>query len=335
VLASGDPNFFGIADLMYRYFDKQELEVLPGTTAFQSAFARIKEPWGSAFFISIHGRDMSGLDRVCREQGTFVVYCGGRQTPDQAARYLLERDSGLKSCSAWVFENLGTRREKITGTTLGSVRKRSYSSLAMMIIRQDRPQKTLPVGIPDSMFSHERSMITKCDIRLMSIARLQLHQSAVMWDIGAGCGSVSIEAAHLNPALRVFSVERRRARYKDMRKNVADLGTKNVTPVLGTAPGALKNLPSPDCIFIGGSGGGIHDILAYCTRRQNRGGRIVMNCVTVETLADAVAFFRSNRCVYSVTSVQLSRTEYESYPGIMRAENPVFIITAHLRSAGS
>jgi precorrin-6Y C5,15-methyltransferase (decarboxylating) len=270
---------------------------------------------------------MRVLDRICREKGTFVVYCDKKQTPLIVARYLLERDSGLASCTAWLFENLGTREEKISRCSLGRIPKKSFSSMTMMIVRRDHSREAFPAGIPDSMFAHEKGMITRRDIRLMTVSRLGLHRCSTLWDVGAGCGSVSIEAANIMPGLSVYAVERRRARYEAMLKNIAAFGMTNVTAVLGTAPEALKKIPTPDSIFIGGSGGDIHGILSYCARRLNRPGKIVLNCVTLDTLTEVVSFCRKRRWQYGVVSAQLSRTESAFSPAILRAENPVHIVT--------
>jgi precorrin-6Y C5,15-methyltransferase (decarboxylating) len=326
VLASGDPNFFGIASLFYKNFDKNKITVIPSTTAFQWAFARIKEPWDDAVFISVHGRDMSALDKILLTEGTFVVYCDNNKTPAKVASYLTSKDKKLGACRAWVFDRLGEGDEKIQLGVLNRFQKLLTSSLAMMIIKKEKAAEKPALGIPDKEFYHQGGMITKRDIRILSLSRLNLRNKQVLWDIGAGSGSISIEAASIYPSLSIYAVEEREGRFKELKKNIQKFKLPNIHPVHGRAPDVLKSLPSPDSVFIGGTGGRLEQILRLAKRRVPDGGHVVINCVKMETLTFVQKLFKKWQWQYNITAVQISHLSSDTSPEIFKAENPVLIV---------
>jgi precorrin-6Y C5,15-methyltransferase (decarboxylating) len=326
VLASGDPNFFGIAALFYKYFDKDKVFILPNITAFQEAFARIKEPWHEAAFISVHGREISSLDKILQAKGIFVIYCDGKNTPAAVADYLISKDKGLGACRAWVFDSLGKESEEIISATLKKVQKCCSSALCMMVIKKEKAAEKHGLGIPDKEFCHQRGMITKKDVRILSLTRLGLQDKLVLWDIGAGSGSLSIEAASLYPGLKVYAVEKNSERFKELQKNLKKHKLPNLCPVIGSAPDALRNLPLPDSLFIGGTGGRIDEIMKFIKSKIRDKGHVVVNCVTMETLIAVRKLFQKWQWQYEITEVQLSYLASGTIPEIFRAENPVFIV---------
>ena len=329
VLASGDPNFHGIAALFYDNFPKEEISVFPNCTAFQAAFARIQEPWDDAVFVSVHGRRINALDGIARKSGTFVVYCDGVNTPAAVSAYLLENDRLLDSCKVWVFDNLGAQGEKIFAGSLMQARRLKNTALSMMIIKNDTPCIIPSIGIADSALVHRRGMITKRDVRLAALARLELMGASVLWDIGAGSGSVSIEAANLYPGISAFAVEKDARRFRELKKNIMKFRLPNITAIQGSAPAAFADLPSPDRIFIGGSGGELVAILKQAKLRLKTGGCIVVNCVIIDSLEAVIACFKKWKWCYEVTSMQLAHLSSGQKPEMLRAENPVFIIHGH------
>jgi precorrin-6B C5,15-methyltransferase / cobalt-precorrin-6B C5,C15-methyltransferase len=326
VLASGDPNFYGIAALVYDNFPKEAISVIPNCTTFQAAFARIREPWNDATFISVHGRSMKALDSIVRTPGTFAVYCDGINTPAAVAAYLIEKNRLLDSCKVWVFDSLGTPAEKIFAGSLKQALMRKNTSLCMMIIKNAVPFRPPSIGIADSAFTHQRGMITKRDVRLAALARLELTGSLVLWDIGAGSGSVAVEAANVYPDIAAFAMEKNLRRFTELKKNIKKFRLPNVSAIHGSAPAACAELPSPDRIFIGGSGGELAAILKQAKLRLKPGGCIVVNCVMIESLDTVLACFKKWQWCYEVTSMQLAHMSSGKTPEMFRAENPVFII---------
>jgi precorrin-6Y C5,15-methyltransferase (decarboxylating) len=326
VLASGDPNFYGIAVLFYGNFPREDISVIPNCTAFQAAFARIHEPWDTAVFISVHGRSITALDTIVRSPGTFAVYCDGVNTPAAVAAYLIGKDRLLASCPSRVFDSLGAPAEKIFAGSLKQVLRLKNTALSMMIIKNKATGIMPSLGIPDSFFAHQRGMITRRDVRLAALARLELASGLVLWDIGAGSGSVAIEAANAYPGIAAFALEKDPGRFRQLQKNIQKFRLPTITAVHGSAPAALSEMPSPDRIFIGGSGGDLAAILQQAKRRLKPGGCIVVNCVVMESLEAVIACFRKWKWRYEVTSMQLAHLSSGTKPEMFRAENPVFIL---------
>jgi len=327
VLASGDPNFFGIAALFYKVFDRDTISVIPNATAFQWAFARIKEPWDGAHFISVHGRDRSVLENIIFSAGTYVVYCDNKNSPAGVAAYLVERNRALGSCRAWIFDGLGGKDEKIMEGSLNALKKTEASPLSMMIIKNTAPaEKAYPPGIPDDLFVHTGGLITKRDVRLVALSRLQLRNGLVLWDIGAGSGSLSIESANMFPHARIYAVEKHGRRFDQLEKNVRMFNMSNVVPVKGSAPDILSELPRPDRVFIGGAGGTLEPILRVVKKKTNPGGHLVMNCVMLETLLTIRSILKTWKWVYDISAVQVSHLFSGKDPEYFKSENPVFVV---------
>jgi len=196
----------------------------------------------------------------------------------------------------------------------------------MMIIKNSLAPVSIPLGIPDSRIQHQRGMITKKDILLMALARLQLSKGCVFWDIGAGSGSVSIEAANLYPGLEIYAIEKNEKRYEELLKNIRIFKAFSIEPVYAKAPYVLLDLPAPDSIFIGGTGGELQAILQLVRKRLKNEGNIVINCVTMETLSGVLALLKRWRWKYEVVAAQLSHMSCDTYPEIFRADNQVFIV---------
>jgi precorrin-6B C5,15-methyltransferase / cobalt-precorrin-6B C5,C15-methyltransferase len=330
VLASGDPNFFGVAPLVSKIFGPERVSVLPNITAFQGAFARAKERWDNASFISLHGRDIAGLQKIFLAEGPVVIYCDDKNTPAAVARRLIAEEPRTARWETRVFENLGQPDERITAGALKIFQRRRSSLLAMMIIQTEKLSDTKApqpgLGIGDDNFHHDRGLITKRDVRLLSLARLACGNNRVLWDIGAGSGSIAIEAARLFPGLRVFALEQDSGRFAQLEKNIKKFKAQNVTALRGSAPGMLKNLPRPHSVFIGGSGGRLSDILQQVKKSILSPGSMVVNGVTLETLKGAVAVLKAWKWRTTVTAVRLEYLDAGKQPEIFRAENTVFII---------
>jgi precorrin-6Y C5,15-methyltransferase (decarboxylating) len=330
VLASGDPNFFGVAPLVCKVFGKKNVSVLPNITAFQAACARVRENWEDAVFISLHGRPFAQLDSTPADGRTVVLYCDGNNTPARVARYLVRHDKGFKNCQTWVFENLGQQYERIAHGNLEKFKNYSAATLTMMIIKTKKGIAShydeTRIGIPDAEFCHDSGMITKRDARILTISRLGCGNNQVLWDIGAGSGSISIEAARLYPGIEVYAVEKNRERFTQLEKNIKKFHTAGVKAILGNAPAALKKLPCPHSVFVGGSGGNLSAILQEVKKRMSKNGNLVVNCITITTLSQVLQLFKKWHWNYTAASVQIAHLKAEDQPEIFRAENPLFIV---------
>ncbi len=330
VLASGDPLFFGIGRDLLRNLPESKLEFVPNVSSVQYAFAKIREPWDDAVFVSAAGRGLKGtVDQVVAHD-KIAILTDQVNNPRAIARELIER--GRDGYTAFLCENLGTAAETITQTNLPGVLDLSVAVLNVLILIKEYEAGGGGVGpclgIADEDFASVKKLITREEVRAVSLAKLRLRHDMVLWDIGAGSGSVSIEADHLMPNGRVFAIERNPQCLAYLKKNLQKFNARNVTLVDQAAPSCLDDLADPDRVFIGGSGGHLWQILDAANNRLATGGRIVMNAVTLDTLTAATDFFENADYELEVTTVNISRTRPLTDYKMFEAYNPVFILTA-------
>jgi precorrin-6Y C5,15-methyltransferase (decarboxylating) len=330
VLASGDPLFFGIGRLLLRNLPAERLEFVPNVTSVQYAFAKIREPWDDAVFVSAHGRGVRGaVDRIVANDKAAVL-TDEVNTPAAIARELIER--GRDGYAAWLCENLGTDDEKITETDVKGLLEIEAAPLNVLILIKEyesAESRYVPtLGIPDDQFASVRKLITKEEIRVVTLAKLKLRHDMTLWDIGAGSGSISIEADHLLPNGQILAIERNPECREFIKENLRRFNTRNVTLVEGHAPECLDDLPDPDRVFIGGSGGQLWKILELVDRRLPADGRIVLNAITLDTLTGALEFFDNSGYEVEVTTVNIARTRPLTDYKMFEAYNPVYILSA-------
>ncbi len=329
VLGSGDPNFFGIARFLLRNLPKERIEIFPNVTSVQYAFAQIKEPWDDAIFVSVHGRGLKGaVDRIVAAEKVAVL-TDKTNTPAAIARELIVR--GAEGYEAWLCENLGLSGEKFTRTDVKGLLELPAAELNILIlIKAWEPQLAqYPViGIDDDEFATAKKLITKQEVRAVTLAKLRLQDDLVMWDIGAGSGSVSIEASNLMPNGRIFALERNPQYLGFIRDNLKKFVARNVTLVEAFAPEGLDDLPDPDRVFVGGSGGMLEEIIDAVDRRLKPEGVIVLNAVTLDTLTKAVEFLEDHGYAVEVACINVAKTKGLTEYKMFESHNPVYIITA-------
>ncbi len=330
VLASGDPLFFGVGRYLLRNLPEELIEFLPNVTSVQYAFAKIREPWDDSVFISAHDRALKDVvDRIVANDKAAVL-TDEKNTPGMIGRELLSRRrSGYK---AYLCENLGTAAEKIRITDVKGLLELDVASLNVLILikayEEDADQYIPTLGIPDDEFVSIKKLITKEEVRVVTLAKLKLRHDMCLWDIGAGSGSICIEADHLLPNGRIFAIERNEECRQFIKENLHKFNTRNVTLIEGDAPDCLEELPDPDRVFIGGSGGRLWNILDAVDQRLSSGGRIVLIAITLDTLTAANGYFGNAGYQVEVVTVNIARTRPHSNYKMFEAYNPVYILTA-------
>ena len=314
VLASGDPLFFGIARTLLEEFGRDRVEIFPGLSAMQLACARFKIPWDDAGFVTLHGRGSEALFRLLRHP-KLVIFTDDSQPPNRLAgefRQYLElvgAEKILAGSRIFVGENLGGTNERLTEGTIAEIAARTFEPLNLMIFTRPAAAGSpgAPLGLREQELAHSRGLITKDEIRAVALHRLNLPREGVFWDLGAGSGSVSIEAARLCPGLSIYAVEKQAEQLANIRKNIVAFETFNVLPMAGEAPEVLGGLPDPDRVFIGGSGGKLGGIIMAALARLKKGGRITVNCVTEKTRKLAPGLLAAGGCEVSASEVRVSR----------------------------
>ena len=307
ILASGDPLFFGIGERALEVFGSENVSFLPNVTALQKTFARLKLSWNGAQAISVHGREPMEFFPALADPGCIAIYTDPKNTPDRLAKLLLE--FGMANRKVAVVEEIGSEEEQCWETDLVTAAGKQFAPLNVMVLYPlEEQQRTIRFGLEDELFRKEKSLITKKEARALILAELQIREDAVMWDVGAGSGSVGIEAIRIAPGLRVYAVEREKGRLEMIRENSQQLGGFGLRTVLGEAPGALQDLPDPDRVFVGGSGGSLADILEVVEKRLQPEGRVVVSVVTPETLGRALKFVEQTELAHEWLLLQVSRT---------------------------
>ena len=330
VLASGDPLFFGIGRYLLRNLPEADFEFLPNVSSVQYAFAKIREPWDDTVFVSTHGRGLKeAVDRIVANDKAAIL-TDEQNTPAAIARELLER--GREGYSAWVCENLGGDEERIVHTDVRGLLELAAAPLNVLILIKEyeaggegaRPA----LGIADEEFATVKKLITKEEVRAVSLAKLRLRHDMTLWDIGAGSGSVSIEADQLLPNGEIYAVERNPQCLVFLKENLGKFQSRHINVIAGEAPACFDDLPDPDRVFIGGSGGNLWEILKAIDERLPAAGRVVLNAVTLDTLTAATEFFENAGYQLEVVTVNIARTRPLTDYKLFEAHNPVFVITA-------
>lgn len=329
VLGSGDPNFFGIGRFLLRNLPKERIEIFPNVTSVQYAFARIKEPWDDAIFVSVHGRGLGrAIDRIIAAEKVAVL-TDKINNPAAIASELIER--GAEGYDAWLCENMGLSDEKFTKIDLKGLQTLAASELNILILIKVWEPNLVHyplIGIDDDEFATVKKLITKQEVRAVTLAKLQLQDDFTIWDIGAGSGSISIEASNLVPNGKLFAIEHNPQCIAFIEENLKKFVARNVKLVEGEAPDVLEELPDPDRVFIGGSGGMLEEVIEAVDRRLKPEGLIVLNAVTLNTLTKAVEFLEDHGYSVEVTCVNIAKTRALSEYKLLEAQNPVYIISA-------
>lgn len=338
VLVTGDPLFFGLGRLLLAEFPPEQLTFHPHLSSVQLAFNRVKVPWQDARVISAHGRSLDELTQAL-QQGTekIAVLTDGTNTPSAIARLLLALDLP-STYKLWVCENLGSEAECVQSLPIEEVRSHFAPLNVVILLRQSNSDlqtqldlANLPqLGLPDHLFLSFRDrpgLITKREVRILVLGELGLRAGQIIWDVGAGTGSVSIEIARLFPTSVVYAIEKTAAGTALIQQNCRRFQIENVKSIHGTAPDILHHLPTPNRIFIGGSGGNLSQILDACSVLAPE-GVLVLALATLEHLHTALDWLSSSRWNYQLLQVQLSRSVPIAQLTRFAPLNPVTIVRA-------
>jgi precorrin-6Y C5,15-methyltransferase (decarboxylating) len=335
VLASGDPMFFGLGALVTERLGAEHVEVIPHPSSAALAFARVGVKWDDAAFISVHGKSARGFVVRLKRLHKVAVLTDPENTPARLAARMLEY--GETGWSAWVCENLGGANERVRKFQLADLLAAAAQDVAplnvLVLIRSDpgwRPPPAVSFLHEDAFAKRmpKKGLITKREVRLLSLAALELRPDSTVWDVGAGSGSVGIEAALLAPLGRVYAIEIDPEGAELCRENARAHGVDNLDVVVGRAPEALSGLESPDAVFVGGSKGSMEDIVATALDRLKVGGRLVVNAITFENVAECYRALRVRGIVPEVTLLQVARGEPLAHYLRYEALNPIHVFAA-------
>ena len=330
VLASGDPLFFGIGAIIADALGPDQVEVLPNISSIAGAFSRIKEPWSDVKVISLHGRDHeSELLKAIKTHERVAVFTDPKRSPAWLADFLISKDAS--NLNIGVFERLGAPDEKIGWYDLKEAAALDFAEPNVVILRATNQAReavaALHLGMTDEAFDHEGGLITKPEIRAVTLAKLSLLPHHTLWDLGAGSGSVAIEAALFVTHGKIFAVEEKAERIEQIRTNISRFGATCIEVIQTVLPAGLEALPSPDRVFIGGGGQKLDQIIGVAASVMTSGGVMVINAVLLDNLEATVKTLREFGFETEVIQVQIQRSKAMPWSQRFEAQNPVWIIS--------
>ncbi len=295
VLASGDPGFFGVLRPLLRRLDRRQLRVLPAPSSVALAFARLGLPWDDAAVVSAHGRPLAEAVSAIRTAPKVAVLTSPTVPPEALGQALVEAHVSFDLVA--VASRLGSTEESVTETDLAGLAAGTFDPLSVVVLvgpgglpllgwgpgGTDAAERPLAWGLPDATYRHRGHMITKAEVRAVVLSKLALPPSGVLWDVGAGSGSVAVESALVRPGLTVLAVEEDPEAAARAAANAAALGA-GVHVVTGRAPEVLAGLPAPDRVFVGGGG---LEVLTAALEHLRPGGRAVATFAAIDRAVEA------------------------------------------------
>ncbi|MDZ8049975.1 MAG: precorrin-6y C5,15-methyltransferase (decarboxylating) subunit CbiE [Aulosira sp. ZfuVER01] len=282
VLASGDPMCYGIGVTLTKQIPISEITIIPAPSAFSLACARLGWSLTEVETLSLCGRPSSLIQSYIYPGARLLILSEGKDTPAIVAEILTQRGYGDSKIT--VLERMGSTHERIIEGKAATWNETDIAALNAIAVEclADPGVVSLPrtPGLPDNAYHHD-GQLTKHEVRAITLATLAPTPGQLLWDVGAGCGSISIEWMRTHPRCRAIAIEQNSSRLRYIADNAAALGVPNLQIIQGKAPNALKDLPQPDAIFIGGgvTAAGLFDI---CWSALKPGGRLVANVVTIE-----------------------------------------------------
>lgn len=337
VLVSGDPLFYGLARFLCERLGQDKCEIVPHVSSMQLAFARVKESWDDAYLTNLASHTLDAVvDRIrtAEKVGLFTTEeCG----PDAVARALLKRK--IDYFHAYVCENLGARNERVTRGSLAEISAHEFDPLNVMILVRRADSLDAPrdasqrssFGNADETFVQSKpkhGLLTPAEVRAVALAQMALDSRSVVWDVGAGSGSVSVEAALLCPAGRVFAIEQDAEDAELIQENAARFGAGSVSAVVGRAPEVWADLPDPDAVFLEGSGREVVRLAEMAFARLKPGGRLVASLASIDSLHELRQALVAHTSDVGVWMLNISRGTDQLERLRFSALSPAFLLAA-------
>lgn len=337
LLVTGDPLFYGLARFLCEQLGHDRCEIIPHVSSMQMAFARVKESWDEAYLTNLANHSLTAVLERIRTAEKVGLFTTDQQGPADVARSLL--DHHIDYFTVYVCENLGAKNERVTRGTVAEIAKDSFESLNVMVLVRDKDVPDRPrdletrsmFGNPDEAFvqsTPKHGLLTPAEIRTLALAQMALHSRSVVWDVGAGCGAVSVEAAQLAPGGKVYAIEQDAVDEAFIKENAERFGVGNVQPVLGRAPEVWADLPDPDAIFIEGSGREVVRLADLAFKRLQKNGRLVANLVSIGALEELRLALAKHATDVQVWMVNVARGTDQLERLTFDALNPAFLLAA-------
>ena len=321
ILMSGDVGFYSGAEKLVDTLIDYNPNLLAGISSVSYFFSKCKIPWKDANLISCHGVDTNIVSSVRRNRYTFALT--GNNVPELANSLV---NYGFGDLNVWVGENLGSEDELITYSQINELNNKKYSSLTVLIIENPDYDSRIRCGIPDDEFIRGKVPMTKSEVRAVCISKLSLKPNDVAFDIGCGTGSVTIEMALSAYDGKVYAFDKNEEAISLLDENCKKFHIDNVEGICGLAPECLKNIPTPDVAFIGGSSGNMDEIVSYLYGINNK-MRFVITAVTIENAMAGLDALKNVGINGDIVQVAVSKGKAIADLHMLIAQNPIFIIS--------
>jgi len=338
VLASGDPLFYGTARFLCERLGKETFEVIPHVSSMQLAFARVKESWDEAYLANVANQPLERILERIRTTEKAGVFTSEQVPPSRIAELLIAK--GVYYFTAYVCENLGAPDERVTKLELRDLVQQKFAPLNVLVLlrhngtpdQQILTKNRRIFGNPDEFFKQsrpKRGLLTTSEVRAIALSEMNLRADSIVWDIGAGSGSVAIEAALLASQGKVYAIEMDAEDYGLMLENAKTFGVENLVGVLDEAPKAWETLPDPHSIFVGGTGRAVASLVQACWPRLQPGGTLVVNMMSIEYVSELQQYLiRELGLEPQLWMVQISKGTYQLEKHRFETSNPSFLMKA-------
>ncbi|MCK5541464.1 MAG: precorrin-6y C5,15-methyltransferase (decarboxylating) subunit CbiE [Desulfobacterales bacterium] len=332
VLASGDPLFFGIGTYLVQKIGKENVKVFPNVSSVVSAFSKINESWHDAHFLSLHGKRSENISTLFSGKKKFGILTDSKKGPEWIANKIIDKkELGFSMC---VLEKLGTKQEKITWfNDLLEVEETKFLFPNIVILkRKTTPpdlsnSRQIRIGMEDQSFFCEKGLITKSEIRSIVLSKLNfVTDNHLFWDLGAGSGSVSIEASSIITKGLIYAVEKNIKRISLINKNISKFNVPNINVIQSELPSGLEKMPVPDRIFIGGGGKNLTKITKKAISKLALNGIIVVNTILIQNLESVFSIMKTKGLNPQAISVQITKSKSMPHGDRFEALNPIWII---------
>ena len=323
ILMSGDIGFYSGAKKLLEKIDREKYEVNtePGISSAVYLCSKIGTSWQDVYMTSAHGRE-SNLVGLSRIHGKVFTLLSEEDSVHAMAKQFIDYEMDV---TITIGQDFGYETEKVFTGSPKDVLEQSFGKLCVALIQNDAPVRSNPISIPDEEFTRGDAPMTKSEVRALSVAKLKICDDSVIYDVGAGTGSVSIEMALCAVNGMVYAIEKEEAAADLIEVNKVKFKTPNLQVIRGLAPEAMADLPKPTHAFIGGSSGNLKDIIA-CLLDKNPDIRIVINSVTIETLEETTQVIKEfNLVEEEITCINVSKARKLGKYHLMTAQNPVYI----------
>jgi len=323
ILLSGDAGFYSGAGKLLKAFEKEQISVYSGISSVVYLCGKLHTSWEDVKLMSLHGREQNIVAAVKKYPKVFALI-GKKQGIHELCEKFIHYGMGKVVIHAG--ERLSYENECITSGTAEELRNREFETLSVVLI-ENKSAAHIPGGMEDEAFIRGKVPMTKSEIRSISLSRLRLQSNSIIYDVGAGTGSVSIEMALQASQGEVYAIEKNEEAVSLIKENRIKFAADNLKVIEGKAPEALQELPAPTHVFIGGSSGNLKKII-LTVLRKNAAARIVINAITLETVAEALECLKTLPLVDAdIVSAVIGKSKEAGSCHMMMGQNPVYIIS--------